>query len=557
LIRLRKFILIDHSLRDQSGHHYPYATSVLQAAADAGYRPMLASHLAFAGGGALRADWARYPVFSEPGYSPYTLDTQLARPQRLRALRVPWSAWQRGQQAREFAAGLARLFSQVKLADQDVVFLATASELDFDGLTRHLAVAPQPAGVQWHLQLHFGIFRSRPVDYDDASGRAAAARMRASLGRSLQRVPGLAVRFHCTTDELSAQYNRLGLAAFHTLPYPVHALFSAPRTGTGSANSSSRSLFEAPKRVACLGHARREKGHGHLPALLRGLWDSGLADGRAQLLLQAPKRPLLAALQAQARKLGNESALVAAPAALDMAAYAELVRATDVGVLLYDGLRYYDRCSGILLELLAAGVPVVVPAACWLASQIEGAEARYVEAACNQWAAAEQLQALRLAGTDIQLKRGVPVRLDASLPAGCSTAVFSCRGIADHDGTGWLRISLGRNALTRVVPLPAAGAECLVLLRASGAAEVAPLELTLLHASQAVVLRECALHAISGAPRPLGALGLAVADAGEAALAVRDILQHHAHYLAAAQAFAPGHAARYSAAQVVRQLTAA
>jgi hypothetical protein len=53
---------------------------------------------------------------------------------------------------------------------------------------------------------------------------------------------------------------------------------------------------------------------------------------------------------------------------------------------------------------------------------------------------------------------------------------------------------------------------------------------------------------------PLGALGLAIADAGEAALAVRDILQHHAHYLAAARHFAPDFAARYRATQVIRQL---
>jgi hypothetical protein len=553
---LRKFILIDHSLRDQSGHHYPYAASVLQAAADAGFKPMLASHQAFTGGAALRPDWSRYPVFSQPSYSPYTLDTQLAQPRRLHAVRRPWSAWQRRQHAREFAAGLVRLFSQVKLATGDVVFLATASELDLDGLTRHLQAAPQPDGVQWHLQLHFGIHRTRPVDYDAAAGRAAESRMRASLARSLQRVGDTTLRFHCTTDELSAQYERLGVARFRTLPYPVHALFSAPRVGDRGAGDGSRSLFEAPKRVACLGHARREKGHGHLPALLRGLWDAGLADHRAQLVLQSPKPQLLAALQSRARALGNEAALIAAPAALDMQAYAELVRATDVGVLLYDGLRYYDRCSGILLELLAAGVPVVVPAACWLSRQIESAEAAYLAAAAASWRDGD-LHALPLPGSHLQLKPGKPVRLEVALPAASKTALFSCRGIGDGSGTGWLRVRLGSGQLTRIVPLPAAGEERLVLLRASGAAGTAPLELTLLHASSAIILRECALQVLAGEPRPLGALGLAIADAGEAALAVRDILQHHAHYLAAARACAPGHAAHYSAAQVIRQLTEA
>jgi hypothetical protein len=202
-------------------------------------------------------------------------------------------------------------------------------------------------------------------------------------------------------------------------------------------------------------------------------------------------------------------------------------------------------------------VPVVVPAASWLSGQIESAESTYVAAARTHWAAAGRLHPLQLAASDIQLKPDTPVRLEAALPMGCKTALFCCRGPGHGGEMGWLRIRLGAEALTRVVPVPAGEAERLVLLRASGAAVVRSLELTLMYARKSMILRDCALHAISGEPVPLGAVGLAIAAADEAALAVRDILQHHAHYLAAAQVFAPGHAARYSAAQVVRQLTAA
>ena len=65
---------------------------------------------------------------------------------------------------------------------------------------------------------------------------------------------------------------------------------------------------------------------------------------------------------------------------LPLARYAELLCGADVGLMLYDATRYYARCSGVLLEMLCAGVPVLVPAGGWLADQIEGENQRYLHA---------------------------------------------------------------------------------------------------------------------------------------------------------------------------------
>ena len=43
----------------------------------------------------------------------------------------------------------------------------------------------------------------------------------------------------------------------------------------------------------------------------------------------------------------------------------------DVGLFLYNPQRYVARCSGVLLELLIRGVPVVVPQGCWLSDQLD------------------------------------------------------------------------------------------------------------------------------------------------------------------------------------------
>ena len=45
----------------------------------------------------------------------------------------------------------------------------------------------------------------------------------------------------------------------------------------------------------------------------------------------------------------------------------------DVGLFLYDPHRYVARCSGVLLEMFARGVPVIVPDGCWLADQVRAA----------------------------------------------------------------------------------------------------------------------------------------------------------------------------------------
>jgi hypothetical protein len=42
-----RFLLIDHSILDTTGHHYEYAVRVLQAAESAGYQPVLAVNTGF------------------------------------------------------------------------------------------------------------------------------------------------------------------------------------------------------------------------------------------------------------------------------------------------------------------------------------------------------------------------------------------------------------------------------------------------------------------------------------------------------------------------------
>src|SRR5579883_2300544 len=44
---MKRFILVDHSIRDLAGHHYEYAVHVLRAAERAGYTPILVTNRKF------------------------------------------------------------------------------------------------------------------------------------------------------------------------------------------------------------------------------------------------------------------------------------------------------------------------------------------------------------------------------------------------------------------------------------------------------------------------------------------------------------------------------
>ena len=177
-----KFILIDQSLRDLGGHHYPYAHTVLSAAQRAGWQPVLAVNRSFRERAALPVAWRVHSLYAHESYSRHTLDTQALaaqNPATGRAAPRPafarwWRARMRSRRAAHFARDCARLFELETLAPGDVVFLATMSELDLWGLGAFLKSSGIGMDCDWHLQFHFGIFHGREPDY--GAQRAAARR---------------------------------------------------------------------------------------------------------------------------------------------------------------------------------------------------------------------------------------------------------------------------------------------------------------------------------------------------------------------------------------------
>ena len=393
-----RFVLLDQSLTGFVGHHYAYARLLLAAAREAGFRPVLAANRRL---GDLGPDFPEVEVhrpFRHTTYCRHTYDAdhrQRISTRLVRALRV-----------RSFAAGCAALFRAIPLEEGDVVFAATMSELDFAGLSRWLAAEPASRRASWHVQFHLNLFRGREDDYGNQE--PLAVKVRGVLAAALAPLGGHRLRLRCTTEALVRQYARLGVGSFKALAYPIDKAFVPRADATGDAR---------PLRVAFLGHNRREKGTSHLQQLVDELWDPYLRSGRVQLVVQARPGKLHLVLPANAPE-GIEP-VVFAPVGLSRDRYVELVRITDVGLLLYDAERYYTRCSGVLLEMLCAGVSVLVPAANWLADQI----AEPIQLHLDALVAAQGPERSIASGTSFG---AAPQRLRLDLPPPARDLLVSC-----------------------------------------------------------------------------------------------------------------------------------
>lgn len=469
----RKFILADQSISSIAGHHYEYAVHVLEAAARAGYTPVLATHERFrrdpaaksapwkvlsvyrygfwaAQGpprfallGGLRGAFAKFRfrtrtaftfspwglawrmrtrlsdfLFEQPidkahlaalpllvaailllkmlrlaallavfpaaaavfavraiyllgsagGFPPTYARSLLADAADFRRLihlllsrRVQILKWvQQYRCIRGFAADTRRLLEEADPRDGDIIFLPTVSPIELMGLA---ALTPRSAAarrVSWRLMFRRDIYRGRADEY--AAQEASLNDLRQVFQTCRAKLAGARIAFFTDTDELTAQYNRLGAFRFRTGPIP-HTHLPVERAADPAR----------PLRLIYIGDARKEKGFPHLPHLIHRLWQDYVETGRATFHFQAnyniPQGEPEAVI-ARTRMEGWPAAkveLIGQP--LTSEQYRRFLLSGDINLLLYDTANYYARSSGILVESLTAGVPVLVPAGTWLARQ--------------------------------------------------------------------------------------------------------------------------------------------------------------------------------------------
>ena len=170
------------------------------------------------------------------------------------------------------------------------------------------------------------------------------------------------MRFYSDTTPLAVRYEELsGGVPVHVLPVPHCLPDSTPyRTDRDPALLT----------IGYVGNARREKGFQHLPRIVD------------DLLSTPPRRGVHFLLQSNFSIAGGEPGIADARKALlhhprdvvtlidshlDTEAYRHLLCACDMVIFPYEPRLYRRRSSGILVQALALGCPVIVPEGTWLA----------------------------------------------------------------------------------------------------------------------------------------------------------------------------------------------
>ncbi|MBB1093373.1 hypothetical protein HUU61_19035 [Rhodopseudomonas palustris] len=318
-------------------------------------------------------------VLAALGYRAGVLFRRLARPfQRLfrrrgKALAVillspiallilPFVVLRRQNPAGIFAEEASRALKKLDLEKAEAtIFVPNATAAELQGL-QELAERQAPAAsARWAFLYRRPIFSGYPGGY--SAQAESTRRFRVEFSQLQASFPNLKVNFYTDTDELTEQYNFLGIYPFATVPVPVDPVPHQHRT------------VDEALTIGYLGDARDEKGFQHLPDVVAYFRERERPDCDVKFLFQSnynvpggePESRYARGLLEGAQSDGVE--LMEGP--LDSAEYLELLQRMDIVLVPYAAENYSARSSGVLMEALSGRRPAVVPGGSWMAGLIE------------------------------------------------------------------------------------------------------------------------------------------------------------------------------------------
>jgi hypothetical protein len=454
--------------------------------------------------------------------------------------------WHEYRSLQQFRKDTEQLLADVPVGPGDVIFIPTLSAIEFMGLSEVLK--KRAPGPSWHLLFRRDIYRGREADYSGQEWRVAG--LKQSFAVAKPKFAGHDMRFYTDTDELTAQYNRLGQYRFATAAIPHTHI--PPETGTR----------QAALRIIYVGDARGEKGYQYLPRLIEDLWDQYIVTGRVSFHLQSnynipggePEAVVAREqLELLAKRAPQSIELLKQP--LTSAQYKELLLSGDINLLLYDPVNYYARSSGILVESLAAAIPVIAPANTWLSRQFAPAVAawqsslpeqmtivRRVAMAQMRWQVHGALQRSAVSGSVLTGSREGKPYTWLRVPPGATHLLVVARSRAGREAELLVdvvdRRGVSQGVLRRLVEIADTGRMVEVFpIQATMGAQVwfaigAP------HGTVQVDEVEVVFLSAAGSRVPLSAVGVGYHDVGEVSAGLRDLIEHHGHYRATAAEFA-------------------
>lgn len=612
----RRFLMIDPSITDFRGHYHHYALHCLRAADGMGYDTVLATNRR----NQTESDfpWRVVPAYRNDFWSNYKYDSvinyvyerflasnfkvQMSMALRFLGPLVIRRILDSGSIA-QFADDTASLLGELGPGgDGDVVFVPTAGLTELLGvaeLSRRGGAAP---GGAWHLLFRTTIHVGSPYGHSFTYVKLRLLRM--AFARFLQR-SRLRSFLWTDSDQLTSEYNLIS-DAFSTLPIP----HTEPRPAEDPGRS--------PLTVSYLGDARSEKGYQHLPHAVRDVWESHVRTGAVRFVIQSnynlpDGEPATVVARSQLEAAAEPGILDLITEPMDPDRYAEVLAGSDALLLPYDPVNYYARSSGICVEALARGTPVIAPAGSWIARQFL-AEFYGHQASLGNAGSARSLSSGSL---DVRLDHedgraapaGSPVLLDAGSqlayfwtsvgrevegsrgPAGGAPTHMLVRIEFDADGVvptlglrvaqytaSKLLLSASDHLLEKAAGAPYA--TCLVRIRAG--AELIRAGIKNKHTETTVRLNDVPASALRPpgrsyqiarvsarisdvsasllfAPRgskspPRGSVGLVYDSPSEISSCIADLADNYRHYASTARRFSDAYYARHNARNLVATL---
>lgn len=339
---MTRLYIIEQSALAPGGHYYAYTRTVAEAASTAGLDVVILENRRF------RGDWKLPKATTIPAFT-HTWGE---------ADQLWITDWAPGNVAYEFVAATRRvppqagdhvLFHTLSYAELRAVLLYLGDLSHTDDLPFfHILLRYDPDVLENSLEVYRPLF-----------DRIAASPILRSK-----------ILFHTDTHLLSDAFARLAGLPFTTLPIP----FAQDRLVSSLATRRPKAAGE-PLSIIYLGDARLEKNYGHLPTAVSELWSEFVEPGRLRFVLQSNfntpggETGIMSALQRLGQYSPRHVELINQPMTFED--YYDRLAEADVVVIPYDAQRYQARSSGVLIEAMAAGKPVVTSAGSWMATQVD------------------------------------------------------------------------------------------------------------------------------------------------------------------------------------------
>ncbi len=328
------FHIVDPNLRNVVGHYFEYDRAVAEGARDLGYRVVIHAHRDVEPGIAARV--GAQPVFSRDIWG-------LAGRGGGRITRMVFKLRDNARFLHELIRGLWR----AGLPRGSVVFAHTFVDRQLAALALLGLLLCCVRGTRLVLLLRY-----QPEFYADPLC-ALSFRLIEALARRN--------RIHLTTDSarLAEQLGRLTTRPVHVLPIP-HV---PPDIASSGPAATGETCFVS------LGNARDEKGMFEILDAIRLLHERGQLGGLRFVLQCNDAAPdVQAAIDAFAG-LGIPNCVLLHDK-LESDSYYGLLRDADIVLLPYWRSIYFGRTSGVFMEALSAGKPVIATTDTWMSDQL-------------------------------------------------------------------------------------------------------------------------------------------------------------------------------------------